>query len=161
MDRTCAIPPGSKPLFAAYRRMTGAELDIHQFEEIYGQRVTDLAVWHNNVKVFYQPLKSLLDQGVVSIHTSYSSERFPIEWPPAEADYATKLHKTYGFVGFRIFTGPDAAPAIQLFTADGKTMLSGRLKTWDEIDNAAAVLVDGVEQAAEAAKRTMAKAAAS
>lgn len=30
--------------FAAYRRMTGAELDIQQFEEIYGQRVTDAAV---------------------------------------------------------------------------------------------------------------------
>ena len=30
--------------FAAYRRMTGAELDLEQFEEIFGQRLRDAAV---------------------------------------------------------------------------------------------------------------------
>jgi hypothetical protein len=119
----------------------------------------------NGQQAFLMSMKQLLEVGIASLHTSYSSDRFLVSMPMEshESPGPVDLHESIGVLGYRLNLlikadgdgGAVAPPSVEFFAHDGRSRLSAVLMVPSEIDYAVESLARNARVLGVAAKRAM------
>jgi hypothetical protein len=99
----------------------------------------------NNRPVLNGPLVAQLQKGIMSLHSSYSSDRFRIDvdLPVSKERPAAELTEQIGRFGYRYnFAGK---PSLEIFSHDGRSDLSPVLTNVDQIEQTCIDLTRDIE----------------